>query len=151
MGLALHWQSFAQRAYCVESFAVVPTAVGLLLHAWKITKAQADRKFQKLVEDGIEPHPGPSSSLKQSRKSLKIGSLNTGRAPGVWRAIDTLLPDLDVLCLQEASLQASELAAACRTLQQKGYSCFFAPGQSTGWWGAHHCSCTRKTQVHQLP
>lgn len=109
-----------------------PTAVGLLLHAWKITKSQADRRFQKLVEDGIEPHPGPSNPLKRRRQNLKVGSLNTGGAPGVWRAINTLLPDLDVLCLQEASLEASELAAVCRTLQQKGYSGFFAPGQSKG-------------------
>ena len=38
-----------------------------LLSIWGLTKRQADRRFEKLVEDGIEPHPGPSSTQHHNR------------------------------------------------------------------------------------
>ena len=46
-----------------------PTNRDMLLGLWKITKSQADKKFDRLVEQGAEPHPGPLANEPKPRSS----------------------------------------------------------------------------------
>ena len=46
-----------------------PTNRDMLLGLWKVTKSQADKKFDRLVEQGVEPHPGPLANEPKPRSS----------------------------------------------------------------------------------
>ena len=98
---------------------------------------------------GEASHPGPSTQPSipchfKERRTFRFATLNTGGAPGVWRAIETMLqppPDvqeapLDILCLQEASLQQNEALAVQRFVARLGYIAYYTPGStSTNGWG----------------
>ena len=98
---------------------------------------------------GEASHPGPSTqpsipSHFKERSTYCFATLNTGGAPGVWRAIDAMLQPpsnlqatpLDLLCLQEASLQQNEALAVQRHVAKLGYIAYYTPGStSTNRWG----------------
>ena len=114
----------------------IPQIAQELTYIWNTSKAEADSKFLRLVEEGIEPHPGPSQpnqkerqAVTNKRSNVQVKSINTGGAPGVWRALKRFLPVAHILCLQEAVLQPNEHAAVCRHLDSHGYASFYSPGK----------------------
>ncbi|CAK9028036.1 unnamed protein product [Durusdinium trenchii] len=64
--------------------------------------------LRQLVQEGIEPHPGP-----ESLSQVRIGSLNCHSANGCWAALDMLVanPKIQVLCVQETRMWPNEFAS----------------------------------------
>lgn len=99
----------------------------------KRTKAEADHSFGKLVEEGVEPHPGPAS--------MSCISLNVGGAPGTWLAMNDFLQthghQVDILLLQETAFKPNEYESFERSLKKIGYKSFYTPGLPTpGRWNS---------------
>ena len=85
--------------------------------------------LRQLVQEGIEPHPGP-----ESLSQVRIGSLNCHSANGCWAALDTLVanPKIHVLCVQETRMWPNEFASFKTSAARKGFHCYFQHGKSTG-------------------
>ena len=101
----------------------------------KRSKTEADQitLFGKLVEEGIEPHPGPDS--------MSCISLTVGGAPGTWRAMNDFLQNhghqVDILLLQETAFKPNEYESFERSLKKLGYKSFYVPGLPTlGRWNS---------------
>jgi len=108
-----------------EQLQSSPTNQKALLQAWKITKQQADQKFLRLVQTGIEPNPGPSlhqptsntpaagrqpsspGRHNKTKQHITIASVNVRDAPGVWRLITLMETSYiaDIICVQEPCLK----------------------------------------------
>lgn len=124
----------------------VPDVAEKLLRAWRITKEEADQAFGLLVQQGIEPHPGPGGRSRRNihgvsfnagpttystlRKTISCVSLNTGGAIGVWKALENLL-QRDIVALQEVCLSKAELRAVQLSAGRKGYRSYHSPGTPT--------------------
>jgi hypothetical protein len=87
--------------------------------------ALADQKFQKLVEQGVEPHPGPASSQAQK---LSISSLNVQSEAGAWRALREVAPSHDIVCFQETHMHDQTWKNFQRSGQNKGFSAYHVEG-----------------------
>ena len=138
-------------AWVWQQFNSSPENQQILCQAWGVSKALLDAKFGKLIEQGIEPNPGPSVPCKRvfatakekwrQSKHFSLISLNTGGAPKVWTAIDIFIQGaqhpVDILSLQEASLSASEFAAVQRHLSSLGYIVHYTPGVATNTVTGH--------------
>ena len=99
----------------------------------KRSKTEADHAFGKLVEEGVEPHPGPAS--------MSCISLNVGGAPGTWLAMNDFLQtpghQVDILLLQETAFKPNEYESFERSLKKIGYKSFYTPGLPTpGRWNS---------------
>ena len=88
-----------------------------LITAWKTTLELANRKFDQLTEQGIEPHPGPSSS------SCSLTSLNVRSGCGLWRTLKQWQPNR-ILCLQEIGVKPNELQAFENRAKKHGWKCY---------------------------
>jgi hypothetical protein len=80
--------------------------------------ATAARK--RLVQQGVEPNPGPQGSR---HTEFKVTTQNTGGVPGLWRALSQLA-DKRVLCCQDCPLNPSELAAFTASAATSGYKVY---------------------------
>lgn len=67
-----------------------PTNQKPLLQAWKITKSQADQKFLRLVQTGIEPNLALVPTNQQANKTNQAG-LHSGisQRSGCTRVVET--------------------------------------------------------------
>lgn len=81
----------------------------------------ADQKFQKLVEQGVEPHPGPASSQAQK---LGISSLNVQSEAGLRE----VAPSHGIVCFQETHMHDQTWKKFQRSGQNKGFSAYHAEG-----------------------
>ena len=93
---AREWRAPAE----LNQFLPTPRAVNTPV----LDKNLADAAFLRLVEQGIEPNPGPSSSY------MRINCCNTGGVPGTWRALN-LLAYGTVLLLQDTPFTQTEAEA----------------------------------------
>jgi hypothetical protein len=88
---------------------------------------------EKLVWDGIQPHPGPRSrrgSQQRRQAGTTMWSLNVGGGVGTWRVLDTLSHYRpDVVLLQETALQGSEAAGFQTHARKVGYHSYFSGAQ----------------------
>lgn len=120
-----------------------PTNQKPLLQAWKITKSQADQKFLRLVQTGIEPNPGPSphqptSKQNKSKQDFTVASVNVRDAPGLWRLITLMETShlADIICVQEPCLKMQEWTTVQQKLAKLHDQIYYCPGkQSTKAYG----------------
>ena len=119
-----------------------PANLGKLLEIWGVTLQQAKAKFDKLVQQNIHPHPGPSPG--SSRSNMQLVSLNVGGAPKAWTAVDVFSQAFEgcigrqtqILALQETAFKPSEHAAFKQALHKHGYRTYYTPGKPTpDRWG----------------
>ena len=97
--------------------------------SWVSKHSARNQWRRQLVQEGIEPRPGPVS-LSQ----LCIGSLNCHSANGCWAALDMLKanPTVQALCLQETRMWPHQFASFKTSAARKGFHCYFQLGKSTG-------------------
>ena len=88
------------------------------------SKALADRAFQRLIEQGIEPHPGPG-------QNVSVVSCNTGGVPGAWRAL-RLLTYGSVLLMQDTPFSQAEAEAFSKAAKRSGSRMHWTPGRTSG-------------------
>ena len=74
----------------------------------------------RAVRVGEAQVPGP--------QTVRLLSLNTGGAPGVWRLCNSRFLEADVLCLQEVAMSPSEWQGFARVARGLGYYAYYAPG-----------------------
>ena len=95
--------------------------MNMLLQIWKLSKAEADLRFDQLVQQGVEPQPGPAPESdagshaagtdeagegedddpdpfplhpkNQLRSTARLLSVNFRDAPGLWRFLALLQAD----------------------------------------------------------
>ena len=119
------------------------------LQSWKVTKAEADRKFENLVREGIEPHPEPTH---KNSTQLLVTSINVQGVPGVWRAISTFTDC--ILLLQDTPFQKEELRVFINTAKRRRWKVYHAAASKTSgrpkWWSytSHPCSPSTASLDH---
>ena len=107
---------------------------GLLAKLWnttvdKASKALATAKKQRLVEQGIEPHPGPSFTNRRGTPTISICSLNAQGCAGAWRALAHLTQQ-HVFLLQDTPWLPAEFAAFQKAALRSGYNVYWQPGRT---------------------
>ena len=102
----------------------VPDVAEKLIHAWKITKEEADQAFGLLVQQGIEPNPGPGG---KGRRNILVVSLNVNGATGAWKALE-MLQGHDAIFMQETALKPNDLDAFQRQAHKQGYKTYHCAG-----------------------
>ncbi len=166
-------------AFKWKQFQSSPANQKVLLQAWKITKSQADQKFLRLVQTGIEPNPGPSghqpasntagaadqpkgpAQANNAKQHLTIASINVRDAPGLWRLLAILESNIlvDILRILEPCLKLQEWNTVQRKFA-KLHQSFYCPGkQSTMSYGGvltavrnfipHKLLCKHEADDHQ--
>ena len=118
------WEHALRKTWVLASQA--PLLQAGLLKSWKVTKAEADRKFENLVREGIEPHPGPTHI---DSTHLLITSINLQGVPGAWRAINTLTDR--ILLLQDTPFQKEELRVFMNTAKRRHWKVYHAETSKT--------------------
>eukprot|EP00438_Fugacium_kawagutii_P009490 Skav200300 [mRNA] locus=scaffold4329:63051:67384:+ [translate_table: standard] len=93
--------------------------------------ALAKVKRQKLVEEGIEPHPGPQSNRRNRAADIDIVSLNVQGCAGAWRALNTLAHQ-QILMLQETPWTRGDIAAFQQAANKKHYNVYYHSGRPAG-------------------
>lgn len=137
-----------------EKLEVCPENRIALCDSWGITLGQAHKWFspssssssrpvaskhsvkkqwkRSLVEEGIEPNPGPSSvrSRQVQCDQFCISSLNTQGANACWSVLDGFRKpkQLQVLCLQEVRMTSVEIEAFKRSAVRAGYHFYYLCG-----------------------
>eukprot|EP00435_Cladocopium_sp_Y103_P053304 s1078_g17.t1 len=99
-------------------------AAGLNLKGRIRAKGLLHFQREKMVREGVEPNPGPSSC------SWHGVTLNCGSGAANWAVVDEICDGKlrpDVLCLQETFFTPSSLAAASRKLAFKGFRLWATP------------------------
>ena len=99
-------------------------AAGLNLKGRIRAKGLLHFQREKMVREGVEPNPGPSSC------SWHGVTLNCGSGAASWAVVDEICDGKlrpDVLCLQETCFTPSSLAAASRKLAFKGFRLWATP------------------------
>ena len=92
-----------------------PQLTTRLCKIWQGSKQEADRRFKVLVEQGIEPNPGPCRIMP----SMQIKTIHVGGILGAWRALHTW--NTDILLLQDTPFSAQELQAFTKAAKKKKY------------------------------
>lgn len=109
-----------------------------LVTTWKLTKEEqaelrakhAQSKYtihtewqRNLVEEGIEPNPGPSST-----RQTTFLSLNTQGAENAFRFLQNGGHTADIVALQEVNFTAHQAAQAMQLAQKTHYRCWITRG-----------------------
>ncbi|CAE7363108.1 CAC, partial [Symbiodinium sp. KB8] len=129
----------------------------VLLKCWGTTKAEADSHFSRLVQEGVEPQPGPQPQTMVAddsedggeddddpdpggggkstapRSSATLTSVNVRDAPGLWRLLKLLEgePNIaDIVCVQEPCVQLLESKTVLSKFQSLGYTAYFVEGET---------------------
>eukprot|EP00438_Fugacium_kawagutii_P012505 Skav212713 [mRNA] locus=scaffold113:244139:245044:- [translate_table: standard] len=87
---------------------------------------------QDLTEHGdVEPNPGPRSSTMRKKSSLCVFTLNCGGAQNVWKVFQDIGQDdaLDVIALQELSMDKKQMNTFAAAAFKHGWTCFFTLGR----------------------
>ena len=102
----------------------------------RVRRELANTIRDQLVAEGIEPHPGPSSS---SAHRLQVASLNCGGITSTFLAMDKVLNSAyDVICVQETRLDQQNMKSWQQGAASRGYRSWFLPARMAAngtWWG----------------
>ena len=79
--------------------------------------------------EGIHPHPGPKG--KKPEQLIQFWSVNVQWGKGVWRAVEILCPDTDILAFQEVKFDEEELRAFRVMMGRQGYNVYHQKGDVT--------------------
>jgi hypothetical protein len=86
---------------------------------------------RRVVEEGIEPNPGPVRPGSDNSK-VTVASLNCQGANGCWAALEQM--DVgqmaQVLCLQEVRMWPNEMVSFKAAALRRGYHCYYNFGIS---------------------
>eukprot|EP00438_Fugacium_kawagutii_P024002 Skav207430 [mRNA] locus=scaffold1798:50686:54459:+ [translate_table: standard] len=94
----------------------------------KLTKELATRKKEQLVEQGIEPNPGPQYESRKQQRNLKVLSLNTQSCSGAWRALD-FASDFDICLFQDTPWTAADVDAFTKAARRRQFRVYWQPGK----------------------
>ena len=86
-------------------------------------------KHKRLVEQGVEPNPGPNASRRNQEFDFQICTLNTQGVPGPWRALEHYGDKAKVLLFQDTPFTENEFVAFQRAAKRKHYRTYWQPGK----------------------
>ena len=100
----------------------------------KHNKALVTYKREKLLWDGVEPHPGPSGVVCASGAgdNTLLWTLNVGGARGAWHVLNHLLDSgPPIILLQEVALPKDEAKGFSAMAFKKGFHCYYSGCEHT--------------------
>ena len=97
----------------------------------RVSLVLARLAFAALVEQGIEPHPGPRRhrKIRLLSRGFSAWSLNTGGAPKVWEFLNLVVANnVSLAVVQEVRMKQNELDAFTSAAWCKGFKAFHVKG-----------------------
>ena len=127
--LRAHWMetSLRNRRLLLEIWGLTQERVNARLGLGKCSLALKNHKRAKLVFDGVECQPGPSTC-----QAVRVLNLNVGGASGSWALFrEGYSHQFDVLLLQEVKMTDNEWRAYVRRAAKQGFTGYYEPGQTS--------------------